>query len=174
MSVLNRSIVSSIFTAFKGESVAVAKARATQDAAIQKAIDAMVLACDIAKSEFTKGNAKTNANRAEVKALFLGLAEAGYIGKATATNYQTSFWIAFEQNVPFQRDLFATANTNKTEPKAKADTKAGAVKSTTREALDQSINKVIEQANLLGLKGFALDLTDLAIEQLDGFKADSE
>jgi hypothetical protein len=172
MSVLNRSIVSSIFTAFKGESVAVAKARVTQDAAIQKAIDAMALACDIAKSEFTKGNAKTNANRAEVKALFLGLAEAGYIGKATATNYQTSFWIAFEKNVPFQRDLFATAN--KTEPKAKTDTKAGAVKSTTREALDQSINKVIEQANLLGLKGFALDLTDLAIEQLDGFKADSE
>ena len=172
MSVLNSSIVSKIFTAFKGESVAVAKARATQDAAIQKAIDAMTVACDIAKSEFMKGNAKTNANRAEVKALFLGLAEAGYISKATATNYQTSFWVAFEKNVPFQRDLFATAA--KTEAKAKADTKAGAVKSTTREALDQSIHKVIEQANLLGLKGFALDLTDLATEQLDGFKADSE
>ena len=172
MSVLNSSIVSKIFTAFKGESVAVAKARATQDAAIQKAIDAMTVACDIAKSEFMKGNAKTNANRAEVKALFLGLAEAGYISKATATNYQTSFWVAFEKNVPFQRDLFATAE--KTEAKAKADTKAGAVKSTTREALDQSIHKVIEQANLLGLKGFALDLTDLATEQLDGFKADSE
>ena len=40
MSVLNRSIVSSIFKSFEGESVAVAKARATQDAAIQKAIDA--------------------------------------------------------------------------------------------------------------------------------------
>ena len=172
MSVLNRNIVSSIFKSFEGESVAVAKARATQDAAIQKAIDAMVLACDVAKPEFMKGNAKTNANRAEVKALFLGLAEAKYISKATATNYQTSFWVAFEQNVPFQRDLFAT--TNKTEPAAKTDTKAGAVKSTTREALDQSINKVIEQANLLGLKGFALDLTDLATEQLDGFKGATE
>lgn len=172
MSVLNNSIVSKIFTAFKGESVAVAKARATQDTAIQKAIDAMVLACDTTKAEFMKGNAKTNANRAEVKALFLGLAEAKYISKATATNYQTSFWIAFEKNVPFKRDLFATAD--KTEAKAKADTKAGAIKSTTREALDQSINKVIEQANMLGLKGFALDLTDLATEQLDGFKADSE
>ena len=134
----------------------------------------MALACDTTKEEFMKGNAKTNANRAEVKALFLGLAEAKYISNATATNYQTSFWVAFEQNVPFQRDLFATANANKTEAKAKADTKAGAVKSTTREALDQSIHKVIEQANMLGLKGFAIDLTDLATEQLDGFKADSE
>ena len=174
MSVLNRSIVSSIFKSFEGESVAVAKARATQDAAIQKAIDAMVLACDIAKSEFMKGNASKNANRAEVKALFLGLAEAKYISRATATNYQTSFWVAFEKNVPFQRDLFATANTNKTEATAKTDTKAGAVKSTTREALDQSINKVIEQANMLGLKGFALDLIDLATEQLDGFKGATE
>jgi hypothetical protein len=174
MSVLNRSIVSKIFTAFKGESVAVAKSRATQDAEIQKAVDAMVLACDTTKSEFLKGNAKTNANRAEVKALFLGLAEAKYISKATATNYQTSFWVAFEQNVPFQRDLFATANTKKTEGTSGASKKSGAVKSTTREALDQSINKVIEQANLLGLKGFALDLTDLAIEQLDGFKTASE
>ena len=62
----------------------------------------------------------------------------------------------------------------KTESADKSVTKAGAVKSTTRESLDQSINKVIEQARLLGLTGFALDLIDLATEQLDGFKADSE
>jgi len=174
MSVLTKTIISSIFKSFKAEQAKLDEIRSAQDREIQKAVDAMTLACNMDKALFLKGNAKTNANRAEVKALFTGLVEAGYLSKATGTNYQTSFWIAFEQNVPFQRDLFKTDNAKKTEPADKSVTKAGAVKSTTRESLDQSINKVIEQARLLGLTGFALDLIDLATEQLDGFKADSE
>ena len=174
MSVLNKSIIQSIFKSFEKGRKLEASIVASQDAEIQKAVDTMSVACDTTKAEFLKGNAKTNPNRAEVKSLFMGLVEAGYISKTTANNYQTSFWIAFEQNVPFQRDLFKTHNTKKTEEKSGDSKKAGAVKSTTREALDQSIHKVIEQANLLGLKGFALDLIDLATEQLDGFKADVE
>lgn len=174
MSVLTKSIIQSIFKSFEKGRKAEAEIIAAQDAEIQKAVDTMTLSCDVSKAEFLKGNAARNPHRAEIKALFMGLVEAGYITKTTADNYQTSFWIAFEQNVPFQRSLAKTHNAKKTEEKADDSKKAGAVKSTTRDALDKSICKVIEQANLLGLKGFALDLTDLATEQLDGFKADSE
>jgi len=174
MSVLNRSIIFNVFKSFEKGRKLEASIIASQDVEIQKAVDAMVLACDTTKAEFMKGNAKTNPARHEVKALFMGLFEAGFIGKTTAENYQSSFWIAFEQGIPFSRDLVKTHNKNQTEKKTEESKKAGPVKSTTREALDKSIYKVVEQANLLGLKGFAIDLIDLATEQLDGFKADTE
>jgi len=174
MSVLTKSIIQSIFKSFEKGRKLEDSIREAQDAEIQKAVDAMTLACNVSKAEFMKGNSARNPHRAEVKALFMGLVEAGYLVKASTNNYQTSFWIAFEQNVPFQRGLAKTHNKKQTEKKAEDSKKAGAVKSTTRDALDKSIHKVIEQANLLGLKGFAIDLIDLATEQLDGFKSDSE
>ena len=175
MSVLTKTIVNAIFKSFAHGAKQAKAIQAAQDREIQKAVDAMTLACNMDKALFLKGNAKTNAYRAEVKALFMGLADADVnVSRTTAIQYQTSFWIAFEKNIPFQRNLFQTENKKQSEKKEADAKKAGAVKSTTRESLDQSINKVIEQARLLGLTGFALDLIDLATEQLDGFKADSE
>ena len=174
MSVLTKTIVSSIFKSFKSGKEKEVAIREAQDRELQKAVDAMTLACNMDKALFLKGNAATNPHRKEVKALFTGLVEAGYLQQKSADVYQGSFWIAFEKNIPFQRDLFKTHNKKQSEKKESESKKAGAVKSTTRDALDQSINKVIEQARLLGLTGFALDLIDLATEQLDGFKADSE
>lgn len=53
---------------------------------------------------------------------------------------------------------------------AAAAAKAGKVTSTSREDLDATISKALQQARTLGLTGFAADMLDLAIEALDGFK----
>ena len=168
MSYVNQTIVSKVTKAFAGEAKALAKARAEQDAAIQLHVDAMRVAMGKTPiAQFLKGNAAKNEARAEVKAMFDSLVTAEYIGASAGRNYQTSYWIAFEQNVPFQRDLF----TSKAKPaKSTDDKKAGAVKSTTREALDKTLSKAMQQARLLGLTEFAAEVLDLCIESLDGFK----
>jgi hypothetical protein len=167
MTIVSKSIVNSIFKAFKGEADAIAKARSDQDKAIQQALDAMTLACDKPKAEFLKGNAKTNSARGEVKAIFDGLVEAKHISKSSGASYQTAFWIAFEQGIPFQRDL----NNKKESTDDKVSTpKSGKVTSTSRTDLDKTLSKALAQARMLGLTEFAADLLDHCIESLDGFK----
>lgn len=167
MSIVSKTLVSSVFKAFEGEAAAVAKARASQDKAIQAVLDAMTLACDKPKELFMKGNAKTNEARAEIKSLFDGLVEKGFISKSSGVSYACAFWIAFETGVPFQRDL----NNKKegAEPKAKAQT-SGKVINTTRAELDKTLSKALAQARMLGLTEFAAEILDLCLESLDGFK----
>jgi hypothetical protein len=171
MSVINASLVSAVVKSFEGEAKAIAKARAGQDKAINQALDAMWIACDKPKAEFLKGNAKSNEARGQIKAMFDTIAEAGYISKASAASYQTCFWIAFEQGIPFQRDL---AN-KKSEAKSEASTdnktdKAGTVQSTSRTDLDKTLTKALAQARLLGLTDFAADLLDMCLDRLDNFQ----
>jgi hypothetical protein len=113
MTYVSKSIVSTIFKAFEGEAKAVQKARAIQDQAIQQALDVITLACDKPKADFMKGNAKTNPARADIKGIFDGLVEKGFISKASGAQYQTAFWIAFEKGVEFQRDLVNKSQTLK-------------------------------------------------------------
>jgi hypothetical protein len=47
---------------------------------------------------------------------------------------------------------------------------SGVVISTTREALDKTLCKALEQARALGLTEFAADMLDLCIDRLDNFK----
>lgn len=169
MTVINQSIVSSVIKSFEGEAKAVAKARTQQDKAIQTALDAMILAADKPKAEFLKGNAKTNAARGQIKAMFDAIVEKGFISKSSGASYQTAFWIAFEQGVPFQRDL----NNKKDKPEGETKTSAkasGAVQSTTRKDLDKTLSKALAQARLLGLLDFAADVLDLCQDCLDGFE----
>ena len=166
MTYVSKSIVSTIFKAFEGEAKAIQKARATQDQAIQQALDVMTLACDKPKAEFMGGNAKTNPARAEVKAIFDGLVEKGFISKASGAQYQTAFWIAFESGVEFQRDLV----NKKSDAKKESTQKAGKVTSTSRTDLDKTLSKALAQARMLGLTEFAADMLDLCIESLDDFK----
>jgi hypothetical protein len=166
MTIVSKTLVSSVFKAFEGEAKAVAKARADQDKAIQAVLDAMTIACDKPKAVFMKGNAKTNEARAEIKALFDGLAEKDFISKSSAASYQSAFWIAFEQGIPFQRDL----NNKKEGAGEKVSTpKAGKVTSTSRTDLDKTLSKALAQARMLGLTEFAATLLDHCIESLDGF-----
>jgi hypothetical protein len=166
MTMFTKTLLSTIDKAFEGEAKAIAKARVIQDQAIQQALDVVTLVCDKPKAEFLKGNSKTNLARGEVKALFDGLVEKGFISKATGAQYQSCFWIAFETGVEFQRDLV----NKKSDAKKEATPKAGKVTSTSRTDLDKTLSKALAQARMLGLTEFAATMLDHCIESLDGFK----
>jgi hypothetical protein len=168
MTFVSKTIVSSIIASFKGEAAAVAKARALQDKEINKALDAMLLACDKPKAEFMKGNSTKNPARAEVNAIFGALVEHKYISSNSATQYAQCFWIAFESGVPFSRTL-ANEKSAATTKKA-ATTKSGAVTSTSRTDLDKTLSKALGQARALGLTEFAATMLDHCLESLEGFK----
>jgi hypothetical protein len=167
MTIVSKSIVNSIFKAFEGEAAAIAKARTNQDKAIQVALDAMTVACDKPKELFMKGNAKTNEARAEIKAIFDGLVEAKHISKSSGVSYACAFWIAFEQGIPFQRDL---NNKKEGAGESVATPKSGKVTSTSRTDLDKTLSKALAQARMLGLTEFAATILDHCLESLEGFK----
>lgn len=164
--VINTTLTNAVVTAFTGK---VAALNAMQDKAIQKAVDAMRLACSVPVAEFLKGNAKTNPARAQIAAMFTEIVTAGGLSKSAANNYATSFWIAFEQNVPFQRTLYEAGRKEKAADKAPDTKKAGSVKTTDRAALDATICKALQQARLLGLTEFAAEILDICLESLEGF-----
>jgi hypothetical protein len=174
MSVINQSLIAAVIKSFDKGAKTLDKVRQDQDKAIQATLDAMFIACDKPKALFLKGNAKTNPARGQIKAMFDAIAEAGYISKSSAASYQTAFWIAFDQGIPFQRDL---NNKDKAEGESgesgetKTGTKAsGAVQSTSRKDLDKTLSKALAQARLLGLTDFAAEVLDLCIDRLDGFE----
>ena len=167
MTYVSKSIVSTIFKAFEGEAKAIQKARVIQDQAIQQALDVITLACDKPKVEFMKGNSKSNGARAEVKEVFDGLVEKGFISKASGAQYQSAFWIAFESGVEFSRDLVNKKSEAKKDATA---TTSGKVVSTSRTDLDKTLSKALAQARMLGLTEFAATMLDHCLESLDGFK----
>lgn len=134
-----------------------------QDKEITKLVDSHLVACKVTKAEYMKGNSVKNDARREVKELFEGLAEKGYISKGTVKTYQGCFWIAFEKGIPFGRNL---AN-EKTEAKKKdattkteSVTKAGKVSETDMPALILTLQKALHQCTLLNqsmLKGALID-----------------
>jgi hypothetical protein len=173
MSVINASLIAAVVKSFEGEAKAIAKARASQDKAIQAALDAMVIACDKPKALFMKGNAKTNEARGQIKAMFDAICEKGFISKSSAASYQSAFWIAFEQGIEFKRDLNNKKDKSEGESTGEAKTSAkasGAVQSTSRKDLDKTLSKALAQARLLGLLDFAADVLDLCQDRLDGFE----
>ena len=166
MTIVSKNLTSKVIKLFHGEGEAIAKIRNDQDKAIQAVLDAMTLACDKPKAEFMKGNAKTNDARREVKEMFDAIVSPT-VSKSSAASYQTAFWIAFEQGIPFQRDL----NNKKENAGDKVSTpKSGKVTSTSRADLDKTLSKAIQQARMLGLTEFAADLLDQCLDSLDGFK----
>ena len=144
-----------------------------QDKAVQLVLDTMKVNSDKPIVEFMAGNARSNPARAEIKALFDALVEKEYIKAKSAAQYQTCFWLAFENGVPFSRSLVnEKAATKKADgaSKATATPKAGKVESTTRIELDKTLSKAIKQARLLGLTEFAAVMVDHCLASLDSFK----
>lgn len=166
MTIVSKNLTSKVIKLFHGEGEAIAKIRNDQDKAIQAVLDAMTLACDKPKAEFMKGNAKTNDARREVKEMFDAIVSPT-VSKSSAASYQTAFWIAFEQGIPFQRDL---NNKKENAGESTATPKSGKVTSTSRADLDKTLSKALAQARMLGLTEFAADLLDHCLESLDGFK----
>ncbi len=167
--VVSPAFGAAVIKSFEGEAKAVAKARSAQDAAIQKLQDAMFVACDKPKAEFLKGNAATNAARYQVKAVFDAICEKGFISKSTAASYQSAFWIAFEQGIPFQRDLNNKPKGDGAPEGGKKPT-SGPVEKTDIPALHKTLSKALAQARILNQTIFAADLVDLITDTWPDFK----
>jgi hypothetical protein len=140
--------------------------------AVNKLLDAMWVACDKPKDVFLKGNAATNDARGQIKAFFDGLVEKGALESATGKNYQSGFWIAFNEGIAWAPDLNNKKSAAKKEQgeTSAAIPKAGASTNTTRAELDKTLSKAMAQARALGLTEFAAELVDLCVDCLDGFK----
>lgn len=143
-----------------------------QNKAIQALVDAHILSCDVPKAQYMKGNASSNDAKKEVKALFDKLANAEYISKASASIYQTCFWIAFETGVPFSRDLHNVKAKAKADATAKTEsaTKAGKVETTTIPEMHKTLSKALAQARILNQAMFAGALLDCIVETYPDFK----
>jgi hypothetical protein len=101
----------------------------------------------------------------------LDIVATGAMEKKTFTEYAQSAMRALHYGVPFTADLKNNADMGLPWGKAGKGgaAKSGKVSSTSRDDLDKTITKAIEQARLLGLLEFAADLVDLATDSLDGF-----
>jgi hypothetical protein len=168
---LHASIIGAFATADAKAKKLIADSISKQNQEIQKLIDAHVLACATTKPEYMKGNSKTNEARGEVKSLFDTLVSKEYISKASAQQYAQCFWIAFETNVPFSRDLAnkkaeakAEANT-----KAEATAKAGKVEVTDMPALVLTLQKALHQCTLLNQSMLKGALVDAIVEFIPEF-----
>jgi hypothetical protein len=166
------AIVSTFETTVGKEKALQAKNVKLQNVEISKLVDAHIVANDKpTKAEYMKGNSATNEARKEIKTLFEGLATAGYIEKSTVKSYQNSFWIAFEQGVPFNRNL---ANKKSADKKAEAtkteSVKAGKVEVTTIAEMHKTLSKALAQARILNQTIFAGELVDFIIATYPDFK----
>jgi hypothetical protein len=103
--------------------------------------------------------------------MFDAICEKGFISKSSAASYQSAYWIAFEQGIPFQRDLNNKAKpeggTGEATPKPP---KNGDVVQTDIPALHKTLSKALAQARLLNQSLFVADLTDLIVDVWPDFK----
>ena len=166
--------IASVFETTVGKEKALqAKNVKLQNAEISKLVDAHIVANDKpTKAEYMKGNSATNDARKEIKTLFEGLASAGFIEKSTVKSYQNSFWIAFEQGVPFNRNLANKKSADKKAETAKTEsaTKAGKVETTTIAEMHKTLSKALAQARILNQTIFAGELVDFIIATYPDFK----
>ena len=167
------TIVSTFETTVGKEKALQAKNVKEQNKVITLLVDAHIVANDKpTKAEYMKGNSATNDARKEIKTLFEGLATAGYIEKSTVKSYQNSFWIAFEQGVPFNRNLANKKSADKKAETAKTEsaTKAGKVETTTIAEMHKTLSKALAQARILNQTIFAGELVDFIIATYPDFK----
>jgi len=147
---------------------AMTKADASIDATMQQFTDAWAIA----------GYSKSQADVARLgKAIrdseaVKNMTETTWLKRKTFTEYAQSAMRAFFHGVPFSASLKGNPDMGLPWGGAKGDKKnaSGTVVSTTREALDKTLIKALEQARLLGLTEFAADMLDLCIDRLDSFK----
>jgi hypothetical protein len=99
----------------------------------------------------------------------------GFIERKTITEYAQGAMRAYFHAVPFsptlKNDPAMALPWGKAKEATGGTSNAGATKGkTSREELDKTLSKAIQQARLLGLNEFAANIVDLCLESLDGFK----
>ena len=168
MSVTFNSQASNIIKGYKAFDKAGAALNAIVTRELQFYIDAHIVA-GTTKDE--KGCKALQKGITQCEAV-LNVVASGAMEKKTFTEYAQGAARAFYYGVPFAADL--KNNPDYKLPWGKASTgaaaKSGKVTSTTREALDQTLSKAIEQARALKLEGFAAEILDLCLESLSDFK----
>jgi hypothetical protein len=163
------SNASKIIGAYKSFDVASGKLTATVNREFQTYIDAWSMAND-------KGEASCKAMQKEIRdcEAVLNIAASGAMEKKTFTEYAQSAARALHFGVAFEASLknndsyklpWSKSNGAKSDPKV-----SGTVQSTSREALDKTLSKVLAQMRILGLIELAADTLDLMLDRLDGFK----
>jgi hypothetical protein len=170
--VINTKLTAKVVSLFEGETRKLSQIRSEQDVAINIALDAMRLACVIDRKTFLKGNAKTNDARGQIKKMFDDIIGPA-CSKSSAASYQSAFWIAFEQGIPFQRDL---NNKPKRYGAPEGGTHRGKKPTTAPvekidvPALHKTLSKALAQARILNQTIFAADLVDLITDTWPDFK----
>jgi len=151
----------------------VAGASRKLDGAVTLVFTQFIDACRVAGLKKDKdgcnalGKAITNSN--DMKAVVA----RGLLQQSTVTNYAMSAKRAFFFGVDFDCNLFKDEtkifpwSTQKTKPEDKTDAKktagkSGAVETTTRDALMETLSKAIKQAALLNLTSLHDELLELA------------
>ena len=168
--VINAKLTAKVVSLFEGETRKLSQIRSEQDVAINQALDAMRLACVTDRKTFLKGNAATNDARGQIKAMFDAIVGPA-CSKSSAASYQTAFWIAFEQGIPFQRDLNNKKEKPETTGTGEAKTSAsGKVETTDVPALHKTLSKALAQARILNQSIFAAELVDLIVDTWPEFK----
>jgi len=163
-----------VLKALQAFDAAASKASETIAKAMQHFLDSCTVAGIARSAEAVKPIGKA-IRECEV---FTEAVALGTLEKKTVTEYAQSAMRAYFHNVPFAQGLkndpaFKIPDASG-KTKGTPDKKSGGVKSTTREALDKTLSKAIQQARLLGLTDFAADVLDLALDTLDGFKEITE
>jgi len=149
----------------QGLDKATAKAITARNDGVQMVMDSMRAAQKTKMTVFLEGNAVTNQAKRDIADLFKGFAADGLMEKNTATMYASSYWLCYEQGIPF----------NPMQRKIKAAEKAAAAadgvtvekasaKTTTIETLESALIKTLAIARVLQKNETAAALLDLIVE----------
>jgi len=127
---------------------------------ITRIMDDMRVRMAVPMAQFLKGNSKTNTARAEIKTLFEAFTADGILGDispSTASVYASSYWLCFENGIPF--DLNARDKKSKT-----AKLKNAPGKKVDVEAYGKELIKVLAMARLLQRSEDASALLDMIVD----------
>lgn len=147
-------------------------------ATIAKHMQHFLDACSVAGIERTTEGVKAIGKSIRECEVFKHAIDTGALERKTVTEYAQSAMRAYFHDVPFSQGLkndpdFKIPDASGT-TKGPKITKAGPVTRVTREALDKTISKMLQQTRMFGLTELAADMLDLVIERLDNFKEITE
>jgi hypothetical protein len=150
------------------------KATEKLSATVQTTIQAYIDSCAKAGVARDKAGVESIGKAITQCETFAHHIATGFIERKTIVEYAQGAKRAYFHAVPFTPSLKNDPAMALPWGKAKESTggtsNAGEIKSTSRDELNKTLSKAIQQARLLGLNEFAANIVDLCLESLDNFK----
>lgn len=149
----------------QGLDKAAADAVQARNDGVQMVMDSMRAAQKTKMAVFLDGTAVNNQAKRDIADMFAGFAADGLMKKNTATMYASSYWLCYEQGIPFnpmQRKIKA-AEKAAAEADGVSVEKASA-KTTTIDTLESALIKTLAIARVLQKNETAAALLDLIVE----------